>query len=153
MTMVPTFLLAATLAGPLHAQTCSGGNAGGIDATGNQCNAPTDAGAYTAGVTPPSMRTAKMGGIQPVVAAAVPLVHSHKTSVPTTLPAIAAQPASRTARAATAPGAPVKSAKIETGSASPCSGGPYGGMDATGNQCGEAPEFAKSILVAQPGKR
>jgi hypothetical protein len=31
----------------------------------------------------------------------------------------------------------VKTSKIETVGASPCAGGPDGGMDATGNQCAE----------------
>ena len=34
--------LAAVLAGPVHAQVCSGGNDGGMDATGNQCNTPNE---------------------------------------------------------------------------------------------------------------
>src|SRR5512137_2182980 len=37
MNVVPTLYLAALLAGPLHAQVCSGGAGGGLDATGNQC--------------------------------------------------------------------------------------------------------------------
>jgi hypothetical protein len=34
---------AVALAMPLHAQECSGGSAGGTDATGNQCNDPVAA--------------------------------------------------------------------------------------------------------------
>ena len=34
--------LAVVLVGPVHAQSCSGGDGGGIDATGNQCSTPTN---------------------------------------------------------------------------------------------------------------
>jgi len=34
--------LAAVLVGPVHAHSCSGGDGGGMDATGNQCNNPDD---------------------------------------------------------------------------------------------------------------
>ena len=46
MKLVKTLCLAIALggAGSLQAQTCSGGSHGGMDATGNQCNAPGDIG-------------------------------------------------------------------------------------------------------------
>ena len=46
MKLVKTLCLAIALggAGSLQAQTCSGGSDGGMDATGNQCNAPRDVG-------------------------------------------------------------------------------------------------------------
>ena len=56
-------------------------------------------------------------------------------------------------RAAAPPSVPVKTAKIEIGSESPCSGGADGGMDVTGNQCGEAPAAAGINLVAQHIRR
>jgi hypothetical protein len=40
MNRIQMLSLAAMLAGPVHAQVCSGGHAGGMDATGNQCNTP-----------------------------------------------------------------------------------------------------------------
>ncbi len=39
---------AAILAGSLHAQVCSGGTDGGMDATGNQCTDPGTAISYAA---------------------------------------------------------------------------------------------------------
>ena len=56
---------AAVLAGPVHAQVCSGGNDGGVDATGNQCNTPNDVAAYTigSGITSPA-RAVKMGSVK-----------------------------------------------------------------------------------------
>ena len=47
MKFVPTLILTAVLAGPVHAQVCSGGEGGGIDATGNQCNTPDNVAAST----------------------------------------------------------------------------------------------------------
>ena len=41
--ILPCIVVAFVLAGPLHAQTCSGGVDGGMDATGNLCNAPVAA--------------------------------------------------------------------------------------------------------------
>jgi hypothetical protein len=38
--ILPCIVVAFALAGPLHAQTCSGGVDGGMDATGNLCNFP-----------------------------------------------------------------------------------------------------------------
>jgi hypothetical protein len=43
----------------------------------------------------------------------------------------------------------VKTAKIDNASASPCSGGAYGGMDANGNQCEEPPAAAGVNLAAR----
>ena len=46
MKLVKTLCLAIAFggAGSLQAQTCSGGSDDGMDATGNQCNAPRDVG-------------------------------------------------------------------------------------------------------------
>jgi len=38
--ILPCVVVAFALAGPLHAQTCSGGVDGGMDATGSLCNLP-----------------------------------------------------------------------------------------------------------------
>jgi hypothetical protein len=48
--------------------------------------------------------------------------------------------------------AAVKAPKIESGDPSPCSGGSFGGMDATGNLCAEYPVAgmnAGSIVAAK----
>ncbi|MDH5286567.1 MAG: hypothetical protein OEX23_08045 [Betaproteobacteria bacterium] len=154
MNIVPILYLAGVLAGPLHAQVCSGGNDGGTDATGNQCSTPTDVAAYKAGsgITR-SAQAAKLGGVQPSVAAARTLIGSEKMSGPPSTQTVVAEPASRMAKAAALPSVPVETAKIEIGSASPCSGGADGGMDVTGNQCGEAPAATGILLVAHHSKR
>ena len=41
--ILPCIVVAFVLAGPLHAQTCSGGVDGGMDATGSLCNSPVAA--------------------------------------------------------------------------------------------------------------
>jgi hypothetical protein len=57
---------AVALAIPGHAQECSGGSAGGTDATGNQCNAPVVAAA------PPSALANGTGAAPKPAAAAAP---------------------------------------------------------------------------------
>jgi hypothetical protein len=86
--------LAAILAGPVYAQVCSGGKDGGVDATGNQCNAFSEVAAFTTGpaITPPAQVT------KPVTAHA-----RSKKSTPTAI----AVPASRQVRAAAPPSASV----------------------------------------------
>lgn len=150
LNMLSTLFLAAVLAGPVHAQVCSGGNGGGVDATGNQCNAPNDVAAYTngSGITSPA-KAAKMSGVRPSGFAVRPPVSPAKMSGALSTPTVVAQPASRLARAPTPPGAPVKTTKIDNASASPCSGGAYGGMDVNGNQCDEPPTAAEINLAAR----
>ena len=48
--------LVAVLAGPVHAQMCSGGNGGGMDATGNQCNTLNEVASFATGsaIAPPT---------------------------------------------------------------------------------------------------
>jgi hypothetical protein len=140
MNIVPTLYLAAVLAGPLHAQVCSGGAGGGIDATGNQCGDAATIGLYANGSANASLRpTAKMSGIQQSTAATADMRPTAKMSGAPATSTVSAQAASRFARAAPPPSGPVKTSKIETVDASPCAGGPDGGMDATGNQCAEYP--------------
>jgi hypothetical protein len=132
---VLSLLLAAVLVGPVHAQSCSGGDGGGIDATGNQCSAPNEV----------------------VVSAGhplfwdryEPLIRWVRASGRSSTPTVVAAPASRMVRAAVPASAPVKTAKVQNRSESHCSGGAYGGMDVNGNQCGEAPAPEGSSLVAQ----
>lgn len=95
----------------------------------------------------------KLGGFKTSVSAAHPLVRWTKMSGRPSTPTVVAEPASRIASAAAQLRAPVKTAKIEIGSASTCSGGADGGMDATGNQCGEAPAAVAINLVAHRIKR
>jgi len=73
--------LAAALIGPVHAQSCSGGDGGGMDATGNQCNTPNEvtASAFTSGVNSPA-HAAKMNGVRVSIPAAAPPIRSAKMS-------------------------------------------------------------------------
>jgi hypothetical protein len=143
------FLLAAVLAGPTHALGCSGGDAGGIDATGNQCNAPANVPASASesadGVF---ARADKMRGIHASGPAVAPPVRSAKMSGQASAPTVVAKPASRMVRTADPAVAPVKTAKMQNWSEANCSGGTYGGMDVNGNQCGEAPVLAEVYHVA-----
>ena len=146
MNIVPTLYLAAVLAGPLHAQVCSGGAGGGIDATGNQCGDAATIGLYANGSEIASPRpTAKMSGIQQSTAATTDTRPTAKMSAAPATSSVSAQGASRFAKAAPPPSVPVKTSKIETVDASPCAGGPDGGMDATGNQCAENPVAGMSL--------
>jgi hypothetical protein len=154
MNIVPTLFLAAVLAGPAHAQVCSGGYGGGVDATGNQCNTPNNVAAYTTGSgTTPQLQTAKMGGVNTVVSAAPPSIHSAKMSGPPSTTAVVAVPASHITRAVASPSVPARIAKLETVPASLCSGGADGGMDASGNQCAHAPAIAEINLASPRTKR
>ena len=154
MNMVPMFCLVAVFAGPLHAQVCSGGAHGGIDATGNQCGDTATIGLYANGSDIVSPRpTAKMSGIQQSTAATAGTRPTMKMSGAPATSTVSAQGASRFAKAAPPPSAPVKTSKIETVDASSCAGGPDGGMDATGNQCAESPVAGMNtgrIVVAKP---
>jgi len=68
--------LAAILAGPAHAQMCSGGTDGGMDATGNQCNTPVGIAtvATAAAITPPTQIT-KMANVR--TSASRPALRTH----------------------------------------------------------------------------
>ena len=62
-----TLSLAAVLVGPVYAQVCSGGNDGGMDATGNQCNTLNEVAAFAAGsaITPPRHKSPKWAAFRP----------------------------------------------------------------------------------------
>jgi hypothetical protein len=130
--------LAAVLAGPVHAQVCSGGgNDGGMDATGNQCNTLNEVAAFATGsaIAPPT-QMAKMGSVRAAASAAHPAIRflattSSQNSAPTAM----AVSASRKLQAAVPPSVSAKTAKIATESEAFCSGGAGGGMDVNGNQC------------------
>jgi hypothetical protein len=145
MNIVPILSLAAVLAGPLHAQVCSGGNDGGTDATGNQCGDAATTGLHANGSATASPRpTAKMSGIKQSTAPTADTRPTAKMSGAPATSTVSAQGASRFAKAAPPPSVPVKTSKIETMDVSPCAGGPDGGMDATGNQCAEHPAAGMS---------
>jgi hypothetical protein len=147
MNIVPTLYLAAVLAGPVHAQVCSGGAAGGIDATGNQCGDAATIGLNTNGSDIASPRlTDKMSRILQSTAASTDThPRAEMSGAPATL-TVSAQGVSRFAnKAAPPPTVPVNTSKIQAADASPCAGGPDGGMDATGNQCAENPVAGMSL--------
>ena len=122
-----TFLLTALVAGPVYA-ACSGGDGGGLDATGNQCSTPD----YVA-------QSDKMSGAHVSTPATVPLIRSLKMSVLLPTAKIVAAPVSRIVQAAVLATPPVKTAKVENWAEAACSGGAGGGMDVNGNQCDPAP--------------
>jgi hypothetical protein len=130
--------LAAVLAGPVHAQVCSGGgNDGGMDATGNQCNMPSEVAAFATGsaIASPTQIT-KVGSVRASASAAHPVIRFlARTSSQNSAPTAIAVPASRTLQAAAPPSVSAKTAKTAAGSEAFCSGGAGGGMDVNGNQC------------------
>jgi hypothetical protein len=137
--------LAAVLAGPVHAQVCSGGNDGGMDATGNQCNTHNEVAAFATGsaIAPPT-RITKMGSVRASASAAHPAIRFlAKTSSQNSAPTAMAVPASRKLQAAAPPSVSAKTAKTAAGSEAFCSGGAGGGMDVNGNECGEASAAAE----------
>jgi hypothetical protein len=139
--------LAAVLAGPVHAQVCSGGNNGGMDATGNQCNTPNEVAAFATGsaITPPTQIT-QMGSVRASASAARSAIRlAGQNSAPTAR----AVPASGKHQAAAPPSVFAKTAKTVAGSEAFCSGGAGGGMDVNGAECGEASAAADISLVAQ----
>jgi len=144
--------LAAVLAGPVHAQGCSGGSDGGMDATGNQCNTLNDVAAFATGsaIAPPA-QIGSQGSVQASASAKQPAVRSAQMSGQRpTLIAIAV-PASGKVRAE--PSLPSKAAKTEIASEAYCSGGTNGGMDVNGDECGEASAAEGLSLVAQHDER
>jgi hypothetical protein len=140
--------LAAVLAGPVHAQGCSGGNDGGMDATGNQCSTLIEVAALAAGsaIAPPTQIT-KTGRVWASASAALPAVRLVKMSSQDSAPTARAVPASGKLRAAAPSSVPAKTAKTAAGSEAFCSGGAGGGMDLNGAECGEASAAAESAVI------
>jgi hypothetical protein len=130
--------LAAVLAGPVHAQMCSGGSSdGGMDATGNQCNTLDEvvASSSAAAIAAPKPMT-RGGSVRASISAVHPAVHYFvKTSSRSPAPTATAVPASSKLRAAAPPSVPAKTAETAAGSEAFCSGGAGGGMDVNGNEC------------------
>jgi hypothetical protein len=151
-----TICLVVTLAaaGSLHAQNCSGGPDGGTDATGNQCSTPTDVAANTTGSgVAPSAQSSTTGGVQQLAPAAPLAVRSAPMLDEVSKPAVTVAPVSRAEGGMVAAMAPASISRIEVASASQCSGGPDGGMDATGNQCNEAADAVEIRHLALIGRR
>lgn len=140
--------LAVVLAGPVHAQMCSGGNDGGIDATGNECNWPSEVAALITGpATSPPAQVIELGRV--LASAKRPAIRLTQVSGQKSTPAVMAVPASKKDPAVAPPGPSAKTAKTETGSEAFCSGGAGGGMDVNGDDCGVASTPAEPSLVAQ----
>jgi hypothetical protein len=74
MNQLHTLITAAALvlAASAHAQDCSGGKDGGMDATGNECNQP-------APIVPAAQTPAKSVAARPTTAAARPATTSIRT--------------------------------------------------------------------------
>ena len=134
MKIVYAFGLATAMAisPSLHAQSCSGGAQGGMDATGNQCNASGSVEAYTTGSSAvPSLASSGTNLSARVSPLAVRLP---RTALPKFRSPVIATPVGLSRPAAIAPLPTVKNDDVHK---SMCSGGVDGGMDATGNQCSE----------------
>jgi hypothetical protein len=135
--------LAAALvcSGPLHAQDCSGGPAGGTDATGNQCNAASEPAARLMPTEAPSPRLAAKMVARPAAETTALRGQPAATQPSAKITAVAvassstAAPTDRLREAANPVVAAVATSKVQAGSGPECSGGAHGGMDATGNQC------------------
>jgi len=135
--------LAAVLAGPVHAQMCSGGAGGGMDATGNECSTLSEVAAFATGsaIAPPQIT--KMGSVRALVSAALPAIRLTKTSSQGSVPTAMTTPASRKLQSAASPSVPAKTAKAAAGAEAFCSGGAGGGMDLNGAECGDASATAE----------
>jgi hypothetical protein len=145
-------VVALTAAGSLHAQNCSGGPDGGMDATGNQCSTPTDVAENTAGSgVAASAQTSAVGGVYASALAAPPVARSVPPDE-ALKPAVDTAPVGRAEGGTVAAIAPASISRIDVASAPQCSGGPDGGTDATGNQCNEAPDAAEITHLALGGR-
>jgi len=142
--------LAAILAGPVHAQVCSGGNNdGGMDATGNQCNTLNEVAAFATGSIAPPTQITKVGSVRASASAAHPAIRFLvKTSSQNSALTAMAVPANSKLQAAAPPSVSAKTARTSAGSEAFCSGGAGGGMDVNGNQCGEASAAAEISSVS-----
>jgi hypothetical protein len=129
----------------LHAQGCSGGSDGGMDATGNQCNAPGSFMTYTTEtitVRPVELRGADLPGRARPLA-----VRPSKSSLPQFRSTRLAMPVSRFAALPATESPSPKAAMTAATLEATCSGGSDGGMDASGNQCSAPPVTAGNALA------
>jgi hypothetical protein len=145
MILRAVWIVSAVVCVAAPAQTCSGGAAGGTDATGNQCSASgadVDAApSVLALVHPPVAIPApspaiSTGGRSVGAVAQAPIAAAHGRGL------------DRFPIKAKPPSEPLRTAKIEKPQDSQCSGGAEGGMDATGNQCNVAGS-TESVLVSK----
>lgn len=123
MTLRLIILALAFLCTATHAQTCSGGTDGGMDATGEQC-AVEDAVVFALPVTIRSPLRSDPA------APAVPQLMNASVSTAVTVTRNVVVPVA-------APLNLMRSAEPASGGDRACSGGADGGMDATGNQCAQ----------------
>jgi hypothetical protein len=138
------YLLAAFVSVTAHAQHCSGGLGGGMDATGNQCNA----GGVDVDAAPPALaRSAPAIAMQTSANVGSARSQPMGTTASRATHAPAGRPADRFSDTAKPPVEPVRTAKITDTQEVRCSGGTQGGMDATGNECNSA-DSVGSVLVA-----
>jgi hypothetical protein len=136
--------LAAFVCMAAHAQNCSGGLGGGMDATGNQCNA---AGNDVDAAPPALARPAPSIATQTRAKVASARSQSTATTAFRAIPASGGQPENRFSGTTKPPVEPLRTAKITDTQEVRCSGGTQGGMDATGNECNSA-DSEGSVLVA-----
>lgn len=116
----------------LHAQSCSGGADGGMDATGNQCNAHRSVVALA--TAPAAMPPVEPSGANSSGRARPLAIRLSKHWPPQFRQVALATPARRSATAAVAP---PTAASSDGASSATCSGGGDGGMGPTGSQCSE----------------
>jgi hypothetical protein len=147
MTLRIACFLSVFVCAAAHAQNCSGGSGGGIDATGNQCSVAgtdIDSAVRTAVLARPAVLIAT-----PAPARATPTgSRATGTMAPGPQTASVGQPVGRFPGNAKPPAEPVRTAKMGNAQEALCSGGPDGGMDAAGNQCNPA-DGAGSVAVAE----
>lgn len=138
MTLRLILLASALLCSAAHAQTCSGGAAGGMDATGNQCAVGDDVDSAPPAATRATVRIDRSAHAVPqqkIVGSASGLTAQRQMAAP-----VAALPVL------------VRRATLDNADEGACSGGADGGMDATGNQCAQAAD-STSIDVAGGPRR
>jgi hypothetical protein len=144
--LIPMFACAAA-----DAQDCSGGADGGIDATGNQCNAPAS---LTNSLTQP----ANLAGAFANVALSGPTrgTNAAKRAMgPAASWPDASDPGpsrNRFPRITQPPAEPVRTAKMGNPLETSCSGGSDGVMDTTGNQCNYADALANTVFAHNAGR-
>jgi hypothetical protein len=144
--LLPVFACAAA-----DAQDCSGGADGGIDATGNQCNAP-------GGLIDSVLQPAARAGTLAAISLDHPARASHadaRTIGPAATRLGAGDPGpsrNRFPRITQPPAEPVRTAKMGNPQETSCSGGSDGGMDATGNQCNYADALGNTVFAHNAGR-
>lgn len=139
--------LSALVCVTAQAQNCSGGPAGGSDATGNQCSAP---GNDVDSALPTAVLERPVAAITKQAPAKATPTGGRSIAATSPGPQVAAvgQPMIRFPVNAMPAAEPTTTAKMGTSQEGLCSGGLDGGTDATGNQCNPA-DSASGMVVAQ----